>query len=532
MGVLNKISFGLLGEKSKDPILEGEQTSKDKAEIDDLARELVQSSMPRNLAYSAATQNTFTSITRDAEYFQRHEIYRDSFTREMVKVIIARAIGVTHDTVTPFQLSVSREANLNEKMEELIKEEFKKLIKIIDKNLLEVIIDSQFYGDGYTAIAANTENGVYDLFYNYSTKAFNITPYRTNRGRDIAYEVSANTNLLGKKSRTGQINSGGRYYVTPHKVARLNAQSNGIMQLQTEHLASIENMNVFSDKELPYEDFIYGGVIEGCKDSFDNYIWAVNSLANMRITSSMIERFITHTLESTSETERKLLKAALEKKIKDVRDAVKERMITKDPTPLIANHIIPTTSNNVNSVQIQESTPTFNQNIDDIMFHIKRYIGDIGFNIELTPFGSGQIGGGEKDGAIQNSLQMDAQGEQIRRAVASYITHIIHVHFLSKYNIEINMDYLVIEFTSTLNKAKMDAETQRMEAISNIQQFGGVVDQLKQSGFKDTPDTKVMLREMLRPVIANTSQDKETMLDALVDHILAKPEQPEQEPEE
>lgn len=527
MSKLNKLSFGLFGTRAKNETPEETGSSGvNEATFEELTKEIIQSSMPRNLMFSATTQKSFNSVSRDAEYLERHEMYQDSFTREMVKVIIARAIGVTHNGVLPFQIEISKKAGVNDKIAELIREDLKQLSKIINKSLLEVAMDSQFYGDGYTAIEVGEDNGIEKLVYNFSTKAFNITPYRTNKDNEIAYEVSANTKLIGAKQKQS---GNGRVYVSPHKVARVNAQSNGIMELQADNIIAIENMNAFNDKETVYEDFIYGGVVEGCIDSFRNFIWAVNSLANMRISSSMIERFITHTLDSTSEAERKLLKKALEAKIKAVRDTVKERMATKDPTPLIANHIIPTTSENTNSVNIQESTPQFNQQIDDIMFHIKRYMGDIGFNIDMTPFSQSQIGGGEKDGVIQNSLQMDTQGEQVRGALLGYIQHIVKVHFLSKYQMEIDTNYLDISFSSTINKAKIDAETQRMEAIGNVQQIGSIIDQFRQAGYKDTKENRVMLKNLLKDVLSNTSEDKETMIDSMANHILTKPDNPEGE---
>ncbi|NOR58760.1 MAG: hypothetical protein GQ474_09590 [Sulfurimonas sp.] len=523
MGKLNTFSFGLLGKKAKDPILEGEVTKDTMAE---LTKELIQGSMPRNLMFSATTQKSFTSVSRDAEYLQRHEIYQDAFTREMVKVIITRAIGATHNSTLPLQLSISKKAKLNDKLAELIKKDLNDLARIIDKDLLEVVIDSQFYGDGFVAIKIGEDKGIEKLLYNFSTKAFNVTPYRTNHDEDVAYEVSSNTRLIGtgKNSQNGN----GRFYVSPHRVARLNSQSNGIMELQANNIISVEKMNAFSDKETIYEDFIYGGVIEGVGDSFANYKWAINSLANIRISSSMVERFITLTLESANESERKLLKNALEHKIKAVRDTVRDRMATKDPTPLVANHIIPTTSDNTNSVQIQESTPQFNQQIDDILFHLKRYVADIGFNLQMTPFGDSQMGGGEKDGIIQNSLQMDTQGEQIRRSIAEYVEHIVKVHFLSKYNLEIDIGYLEIDFTSTINKAKKDAEDQRMEAISNTQQMVSVIEQLKSMMLEDNEANRVFLREMAKDMIPNTASDKETMLDSMIEIVFTKPPKEEE----
>lgn len=519
MGKLNWLNgFGLFGSKSDKPKEEVTEEISNTT-LNDLTKELIQTSMPRNLLFGASTQKTFDSISRDVEYLQRHEMYEDPFTREMVKVIIARAIGVTHSDVLPFQLSISKKAGIKDNIKKVLNKELEFLEKKIMKSLFSVIMDSQFYGDGYTAIMLEEGEGITSLVYNFSTKPFNITSFVTNKGNQVAHEVSTNTSMF--QTKQSKINSTGRHYVSPAKVARMNAQPNGIMNIQSENIIAVENMNAFSDKEVPYEDFVYGGVVEGCLDSFHNYKWAVNSLSAMRISSAMIERFITHSLEATSENERKLLKEALETKIKVVRDMVRTRVDEKDPSVLVANHFIPTTSDNTNAVQIQESTPQFNQQIDDILFHIKRYIGDIGFNIDMTPFSESMIGGGEKDGVVQNSLQMDTQGEQIRSSIRSYIEHIVSVHFLSKYNMDINTDFLVIDFVATVNKAKIDAETQRMESIANVSQISAILMEMKSMQLEDNPNTRIFLNEILKDTISNTSSDKEEMIEAMIEYILA-----------
>ena len=523
MGIKDWLSFGKFGSKADSETIEATEDIS-KSTMEDLSRELIQASMPRNLLFGASTQKTFDSISRDVEYLQRHEMYEDPFTREMIKVIIARAIGVSHGDVLPFQLSISKKAEIKDPIRDILNEDLDHIKRVINKTLFPTVMDSQFYGDGYNAIVSEEKVGVTSLIYNFSTKPFNITSFVTNKGNSVAHEVSTNTGML--VNRKQRVNSTGRSYVSPARVARMNAQANGIMNIQSENIIAVENMNAFSDKEVPYEDFVYGGVVEGCLDSFHTYKWAINALSAMRISSSMVERFITHTLEATSEAERTLLKLALENKIKAVRDAVKIRVDEKDPSILVANHIIPTTSENTNSVQIQESTPQFNQQIDDIMFHIKRYIGDIGFNIDLTPFSEAMVGGGEKEGAVQNSLQMDTQGEQIRSAIRGYIEHIVSIHFLTKYGMEVNAEFLVVDFTSTINKAKIDAETQRMEAIGNVAQVAGVLMEMKGLQLADNPKSKTMIRELLKDTISNTSSDKEDILDAMIEHILTKPTEP------
>ena len=496
-----------------------------------LARQLSSdlTSLPRNLLYGASTQQAFTSVSRDTEYIKRHELYQDPFTREMIKIIITRAIGVEHNNTIPFTLELADQSDIkSEPAKELLKEELNHVVKIVKESLFELCMDSQFYGDGYTAIKGEKGRGIERLIYNFSTKPFNVTPYVSNFSENKIFEVSPNEALLGKKA-TQQITDMGRRYVSPFRVARLNAQSNGIMELQSTSALQLHKMNAFNDEETIYEDIVYGGVTEGCHDSFENFKWAINSLANMRISSSVIERWIIQNLEATSENERKLLKQALETKIKATRDKLKEKVDTKDPTANIITHTIPTTTDGTNGVQIQESNIQFNQQIDDILIHIKRYLGDIGFNIDLTPYSDSQRGGGERDGVEQSSLQMEIQGEQIRGAIHGYIQHIISVHFFLKYGKKINLDMIEISFISTINKAKIDAETQRMEAINNTQQITGLLAELKEAGYEDNGDNRKMLAVMLDDVVIQTAQDRDETIKAMVNHILTKPKEPQGE---
>jgi len=496
-----------------------------------LARQLSSdlTSLPRNLLYGASTQQAFTSVSRDTEYIKRHELYQDPFTREMIKIIITRAIGAEHNNTVPFTLALADDSEIKSKpAKELLQEELKHIVKIVKGSLFELCMDSQFYGDGYTAIKGEKGRGIEKLIYNFSTKPFNVTPYVSNFSENKIFEVSPNEALLGKKA-THQITDMGRRYVSPYRVARLNAQSNGIMELQTTSALQLHKMNAFNDEETIYEDIVYGGVAEGCHDSFENFKWAINSLANMRISSSVIERWIIQNLEATSENERKLLKQALETKIKATRDKLKEKVDTKDPTANIITHTIPTTTDGTNGVQIQESNIQFNQQIDDIMIHIKRYLADIGFNIELTPYSDSQRGGGEREGTEQSSLQMETQGEQIRGAIHEYIQHIVSVHFFLKYGKKINLDMIEINFISTINKAKIDAETQRMEAINNTQQTTGLLAELRDAEFEDSEENRKMLTIILDDVVIKTAQDRDQTIETMVNHILTKKEEPQGE---
>lgn len=498
-------------------------------ELLEMVKQLSQTnaSMPRNYLYNQSMAQ-ITTTTRDVLYIEQLEMYNDPFTREMVKIIISRGIGIEHDDTLPFQITLTDEAEINPNALEMTKKEFEYLEKLIIKELLAVSMDSQFFGDGYIAIQSKEKEGVIGLVNNLTTKPFNITPIVSNYGRTVAYEVSPNQVLMGAKQKL--VN--GRRYVLPSKIARINSPKNGVLSAMADSYLTIDKMDAFSDKETYYEDLIYGGVTEGCVHSFRKFKWAIESLANMRIASSVLERYITIALESLSENERTILKEALETNIKKVQSDIKSKIQTNDPTATIANYIIPTTTGGTGGISIQESTPNFNQQVEDIIMHIKRYMADIGFNIQLTPYGDSQIGGNENDGVPQNSIQMETQGKQVRQAVEEYIRHITSVHFQAKFGLDIDQSKILIDFNSVINVARIMSERQRMEAVGNTQQFGSIVDSYRASGYEDTPATRTYLYETFKPLIPNTAEDKETMLKSVIDHILTKPKVPVEQGEE
>jgi len=484
-------------------------------------------SIPRNLSLNAVKDNSITILNRDVEYMRRHEMYEDTFVREMVKVIIVRAIGTTHDNVKPFEIDIKDNAKIDENFKEILKKEFEYLTELIDDRLMDIVLDSQFFGDGYCRIVFEKDKGVTDLLMNYSTKPFNIIPIVTNQLETIAYEVTNNYGILNTNNLQSNIlnTKNNRYYVAPINIGRVNSKGNGIIKLTQDQLPVIENLNVFSDQIRVYEDSVYGGVVEGCYEDYISFKWALKALANTRIANSVVERFIIHNLSNVSDNEKRMLKNALETQIKNTMDAISQKVTEKSPDILIANHIIPTTGDGTNSISIQESNPNFSgfQSIEDIMIHIKKFIGAIGFNYELTSFG-GSVGGGERDGVIQNSLQMDAQGTQIRKAIRNFVLDVIKTHFLAKYNLEIDLSQIEVNFRSVLNQAKLTAEQQRMENITNSQQVLGIVQQFKEMNLEDNETNRIMVRSQLEDMISQTTQNKDIVLESWVNYAFTKEE--------
>ncbi len=493
-----------------------------------MLNDMLSYSMPRSL-YSGGTI-ALDLVARDTEYIQRHEMYRNKFVRLIVSLIIKNAIGSTVNNKIPYSIKINKdfEDKIPKKMQEMLEEEFKYLKSIIDKNFNEVLLDSQFYGDGYVFKIFEEKKGIVKLLSNFSTKALNVTPIVTNKDNTVAYEIANDNGIFNtKRNIFNQLKQQGRRYVLPFYIARMNAKSNGVTEPTLEQYSHIDNMNVFIEDELPYEDSIYGGVIEGTYEDFINFRWAIKALANTRIASSIIERFIIHNLGDLAKDEKDALKKALEKVLKDQIDLVKKRQKEKTPDVLISNHIIPTVGDNAtNSVSIQESNPSFVgfQNIEDIMLHIKNFLGALGFSIELTPFGSGSVGGYEREGQIQNSMAMEESADNIRKTATEYIRDIVITHLIAKHNLKIDENIIDIEFTSVVNHSKMLAEQQRVEAVTNTQQVLGIVDQLKSQGYEDNEENRRFVFNTILSILPQDDEYREENAKALENIVFTKNE--------
>jgi len=139
--------------------------------------------------------------------------------------------------------------------------------------------------------------------------------------------------------------------------------------------------------------------------------------------------------------------------------------------------------------------------------------------MELTAFGGNVQGGGEKDSSFGQSLLMEEIGSNLRESIREYITNIVVLHFKAKFNLDIE-DKVQIEFNNILNASKLKAEMQRMEAVSNSQQFLGIVEQLKAMKFEDTPETRELLKEEIKTIINQSYTNSQDIINSYIDYIL------------
>jgi hypothetical protein len=454
----------------------------------------------------------------------------EMFEDKMVRVFVA--LLVKRSQITPFYLRLNNGENYSDSIRKEIESNFEGLEKLINQDLKEMVIESQFLGDSYSAIIAEEGVGVTNLIHNFSTKAVNVTPIISNKNREVAFEIAQDgTGLfelpkLSRPNRTGE-----RLYIEPHFVSRINAKSTGIREPTMSSLLNVRNMNAW-DEEKAYEDLVYGGMVEGCIESYRRFKWALNALSNARTGSAYLERFIMLHLQDTSKSERTLLREALKTNLDTVRKKVNQKQTTEDPSVSVYNYVIPTTGSAAKgSIDIQESAPSLDalKSIEDINIHIKKFMADLGFNINLTPFGETQDGGLEDGGFSQKSLIMESQAEDIRASVAEYITKVVRVHFLYKYHVV--LQDIGVEYTGIIELAKQQDEINRQEALNNSSNFWAFISDLKEQNFKDTPANRNLLHDQIKPKMEANTRDKLESLKSIVDHVLTPPEIPEEEGE-
>lgn len=484
-----------------------------------LMQEMITMGMPRDLYFGANLQNSTDlkalAVSRDLELMQRLEMYSNPFVRGCVKIIIARAIGLMHNGVSPMRLSLADDVKANDNAKDLFRKELKSIETLITKSLLPVTMDAQTMGDGYVKIKTSNM-GVVGLISNFSTQPQNVTPIVSNHEREIAFEISLNT-----KSKD-VLNKVARVTIAPSGVARMSAVKSGLQHIQSEQFVTAESMNVFNEKETAYTDSIYGGVLEGCYNSFKNFTTALAALSEARQASATVERFIMHNLGDFSENERKILKETFEAGLKKVRTDAENRVAAKSSKFVVSNHVLPTVGD-ANRVEIQESTPRVEglQSIEDVKYSLQMLMANIGFNVDLTPFSDSQQGGAENEGFAQKSLLMDAHAAQIRDSISKYSEKIIKAHFTAKYNLNINMQSVVIAYNSTINRAKEEEEDNMVVAISNRQQLLDMSASLKEFGFEDNEVDRGAVKRILMDIMPKSDLNAEETVGVFVDKIVA-----------
>ena len=478
-----------------------------------LFNHVTQSNSPLSLTFN--NYSISKPKSREQEIQERLDMYGDAFVRGIIDVKIGHALGATDSTSIPYKIEIKQDLEIIDEYKEVINKELKDIRNKTLGCIKTVAKDAEALSKGFVVVDAKSGVGIKEIIYNNTTSIRYMNEIKNNFSKTVAIEVAIESKRTREKD--------GKKYVSPDVVVCLNAESNGFTELQGNTLLQIEQMNPFSGEETFYEDFIYGGSFEGVFDHYNKYVWALEALFNARVSSSVIERFIVHNVDGLGADEVLTLKESLLNQIKRAGERLKQKVSKLDPSANTMTTYIPTMGD-VNSVRIEDSDKNYNLSIDDILIHIKTFIGAIGYNLALTAYGDNQRGGEEEDGIENKSIIMDSQSDRIRDGVTKFLKELCKIHFKYKYlgesSFELDTDMIDVTFVSVTNKTQLLAETQRLQSINNSQQLGSILEQYKGLGLEDTENTRIFLASMIKSILPQNEENIDLIIKSHIDYIL------------
>lgn len=487
-------------------------------------------------SYSSINQNVVRKLeTKSLKLSRRMELFDDPFTRNVVGMTIIRSLGSDTEGRVPYMLEIKD--GFTNAVKAKLQIEFDDIKELIDEEISEVILDSQILGDGYTKLDIELGKGVVGIKKDIRFSPMTITPIKHFKtSKVIAFRVNPlsssiiNTLDTRKRHKNKGIAVNNSLFLMPFSIARANGVRRTLEKLTVEQYTEIQRLeNITSDFVI--EDNLYGGVCDEVYNYYLDYLYAINALADTRISSSVLERFITHDLDELNQEKKQKMVDSLTKGLMSAIDAVRKKIANRDTRLSIVTHILPTTnSNGTGGISIQDSQPSAQglQNIEDIMFMIKKYCVALGFPFKSTEFGEEVGAGAKEDSTIQQSILLEIHAQSIRNTTEAYIRDIINKHIKMKFGIKLEKKDYTVSFSSSINHAKALKSAQAVEVLTESVQFLGLIEQVKMQNLEDTPANREMLKEFLK----DSMTKKETYLDSWIDIILAPPTENEEQQEQ
>ena len=434
--------------------------------------------------------------TYTQKMYDRQEMYSDRFVGNIVSVFVGRAMGAMDNSTSPFFIRWKDSEAIPKSVLEMTNEEFEHLEGLASSVIYSMTEDGEGLGNGYCKIDKEEGKGVTSLIYNWSTKPFHLTPIMDSwTAKIVSYRAMADI------------------YLSIDDVGHVNATSTGA-SMPTSSI-DLENHNVWVKKESTteryYDDYTYGGALEGLLPKYNKYRWAMESLFNSRVASSVIYQYLTHNLDNLNKEEAAALAKNFTDQVKEQGNQLRKKQQSLDPTANVLSMYIPTFGkNNKNSVGIETHNPQFNLSTEDALLHIKDFIGAIGYHLQFTPFGDNNQTGKEED------VYIESKSANIRRGVTSFALHLTDVHFRYKFKQQIDLSKLEIVFSKIVNRNKLTEESMRLDALSNSQSLVGLIESVKELGIKNT----VVLRSIFKDVLKE--KDRDEVLSEIVSELQKK----------
>ena len=216
------------------------------------------------------TQSSRKTISRIQYYNDTDEMMSSPFLRGIIQVQIARAVGVTHDDNKPFSTSLERTVNIkNQNIKEQLIKEFIHVDKIVARNYISIMTKALGYGDAYPLFKTEAKKGLIAVVDNITLSPQNVSPIVDNNRKLVAIGLNNDTKVI----------------IQNPNIYRINMLPDGYETIPIENIPFAKKQYFFNDseEETHFEDNIYGGVLHGAIDSYRNFIWAINALANKQV---------------------------------------------------------------------------------------------------------------------------------------------------------------------------------------------------------------------------------------------------------
>ena len=499
-----------------------------------------------NSTHQQVTQNN-VKRTRVDEYTWRSEASKDGLIKSIISAHYVNAVGVEDETRPNISVHTNKEYRdkAPEDFNKFLDTEAENVVTMLNSKLSFLAKDALAFGDGYLAIRGEVGKGITGMVYNLGSKPWSVTPFKSNfHDVDVGYAITAqkykkNRGIVNKSEvnenqyASSLMNNSNATFLKSLEYASGSNQdvfvlrldlNDGTLETQEFNDIYLDSYNPFSAEESYYQDSIHSGLLEGQKDAFDKYKGSIDASYSKKIASSIVERFVTISMNHTSVKERLKLKNEMTKLIMNADRHRKGKIDDMDADASVMTHIIPTTGDSATgAVDINESSLDFKDDMEDIMFHAKNLIGGMKFHPQYTAYSDNSEGERQEDSVARTSEQMEEVGGALRSSISKMYRKAIAIHFWLLGNKEIKDDIWEVEYNAITVQSKKEQEYDRLENLNNQSQFNDMVINLKDMFSSDNEKNRYLAREMIKDSVPLNIRNREEFLDNIVEVVFEAP---------
>jgi len=495
-----------------------------------------------NFSESSDTNNLMAQRTvvrtRLSEYLWRADAGKDGLIRSIVSAHYVNALGIEDRNRPNISVHVGREnrKELPEPLVNFLDAEAEKVVTMLNQKLSFLAKDALVFGDGYASARGEFGKGITDIIYSLGSKPWSVTPYKSNfHNDDVGYAIQAPRGQKGRSLNNPMPTQNSMFIRSYAYIAKEEKQKtfvirldlgDGTLEAQDYTDRYVDAYNPFSTEETYYQDSIHSGLLEGQKEKYDKYKGSIEASYSKKIASSIIERFITISMNHTSVKERDVLKKEIAKMMVAADSHRRKKVDNQDASASVVHHIVPTTGDNATGAfEMNESSLEFKDDMEDVMFHAKALIGAMKFHPQYTAFSDNTEGERQEDSVARTSEQMEEVGGNLRSSVSDTYINALSIHFHLLGYKDIDPTVWEVEYNAVTVQSKKEQEYDRVDNLNNQAQFNDVALNLKDLITEDTPDNRALMRDILVDSVPLNITNKEEFLDRLINVVMTQPKE-------